>query len=143
MSAVLREMTIADYDAVIELWKRSEGVGLNESDTRPQIGAYLTRNPGQSFVAVDEAGRIVGAVLCGNDGRRGYLHHLAVDGARRREGIGSALVRACLAALAKLEIHKCNIFVYADNDAGHGFWTTAGWTARHDLRILQRSIPPR
>src|ERR1039457_6973520 len=71
---IVRHFRIEDFDAVIALWRRTEGVGLNESDTRRAITAYLRRNPNLSFVAA-QGGRIIGAVLCGHDGRRGYLHH--------------------------------------------------------------------
>ena len=94
----LRVMTPADYDAVIALWRGCEGIGLTESDTRPAIAAYLARNPDMSFVA-EAGGRLVGAVLGGHDGRRGYLHHLAVDPAWRRRGLGRELTDAVLARL--------------------------------------------
>ena len=74
---IVRIFRIKDYDAVFALWRRSEGVGLNESDTRAAIASFLRRNPRHSFIA-EKQGRIIGAVLCGHDGRRGYLHHLAV-----------------------------------------------------------------
>ena len=80
---------------------------------------------------------IVGAVLCGHDGRRGYLHHLAVARDHRRKGLGRGLVAACLSELTRLAILKCNIFLFADNAVGHRFWTAAGWVNRADLRLLQ------
>lgn len=130
-----------DFDAVLALWRQTEGVGLNESDTRPAITAYLARNPGLSFVARgDEA--IVGAVLCGHDGRRGYLHHLAVAAAHRKRGLGKQLVHACLAALAPLGISRCNIFLFSDNAAGESFWHYHGWRKRDDLCVLQKQIVP-
>src|SRR5512140_2326304 len=110
MDAIVRLMTIEDYDQVIALWQASEGVGLDDVDGRVAIEAYLGRNDGMSFVAV-EAGRIVGAVLCGTDGRRGYLHHLAVAAECKGQGIGGALAERCLAGLAERGIVKCHIFV--------------------------------
>lgn len=123
----LRPMLAADYAAVFALWSRSEGMGLGESDTEAAIATFLARNPGLSTVAVDAAGALVGAVLCGHDGRRGYLHHLAVDGACRGRGLGRRLVEACLAALEREGIAKCNIFVYREHDAGIGFWRHHGF----------------
>jgi ribosomal protein S18 acetylase RimI-like enzyme len=112
MAAVLfeiQEMTAQDYDEVAGLWRNTEGIGLDDdTDTREGIAAYLARNPGFSYVARQQS-RIVGAVLCGHDGRRGYLHHLAVDQAHRHEGVGRALVEACLAKLGSIGIQKCNI----------------------------------
>lgn len=135
-AVTLRAFRIRDYEEVLKLWRRSEGVGLNESDTRPAIAAFLRRNPGLSFVAVKH-GKIIGAVLCGHDGRRGYLHHLAVARRYRAQGIGLKLVAACLAKLRAADIHKCNIFVYAGHAAGMSFWKHNGWKLREDLRVMQ------
>jgi putative acetyltransferase len=133
---IVRSFRIEDFDAVIALWQRTEGVGLNESDTRRAITAFLRRNPRLSFVA-EQGGRIIGAVLCGHDGRRGYLHHLAVSKRHRRRGIGRRLVNACLAKLRKAGIQKCNIFIFANNAAGMKFWTHTGWSLRTELRLMQ------
>ena len=84
--------------------------------------------------------RIIGAVLCGHDGRRGYLHHLAVATEHRRKGLGKSLVDRCLDKLRSLGIQKCNIFVYADNDDGKVFWQSSGWLDRHDLTVMQRPL---
>jgi N-acetylglutamate synthase len=131
--------SIEDYDAVVRLWLRTEGVGLNESDSRSAIAAYLRRNPRLSFIA-EKDGRIIGAVLCGHDGRRGYLHHLAVAKRHRRRGIGRQLVSACLARLRALGILKCNIFVFANNAEGMKFWKRTGWNVRSDLRMMQTRL---
>ena len=133
---IVRHFRIEDFDAVIALWRRTDGVGLNESDTRRAIAAYLRRNPRLSFVA-EMDGRIIGAVLCGHDGRRGYLHHLAVSKRHRRRGIGQQLVNACLAKLRKAGISKCNIFIFANNADGMKFWAHTGWSLRTELRLMQ------
>jgi putative acetyltransferase len=132
----IRPFRIADYDEVLKLWRRSEGVGLNESDTREAIAAFLRRNPRMSLVAV-KAGRIIGAILCGHDGRRGYLHHLAVARRHRRQGLGRQLVEACLAKLRAEHIDKCNLFVFAGHADGMTFWNHNGWKLRTDLRVMQ------
>jgi N-acetylglutamate synthase len=132
----LRAFRLADYPAVLALWRRSEGLGLNESDSREAISAYLRRNPRLSLVA-ERNGRLVGALLGGHDGRRGYLHHLAVARRQRRLGVGRRLVEECLARLARLGIPRVNIFVYADNAAGRRFWRRTGWILRRDLRLMQ------
>ena len=133
---IVRTFRVEDYDAVIALWRRTDGVGLNESDTRHATVAYLRRNPRLSFVA-EKDGRIIGAVLCGPDGRRGYLHHLAVAKRHRCRGIGRRLVNACLAKLRKEGIQKCNIFIFANNTAGMKFWAHTGWRLRTELRLMQ------
>ena len=135
----LRVMTVADYRRVIALWRACEGIGLSEADRRAGIGAYLRRNRNMSFVAVAK-GRVVGAVLCGHDGRRGYLHHLAVTPAWRRHGIGRALVDAAVARLCAAGLKKCNLLLYAHNAAGRAFWLNHGWAARGDLVFMQKPV---
>ena len=137
----IEPMSIDDYDEVFALWQSAEGVGLGESDTRRAMAGYLKRNPGMSFVARC-AGELAGAVLCGDDGRRGYLHHLAVAPRHRRNGLGRKLVARCPAALRRRGILKCNIFLYADNVTGKRFWKKNGWTKRPDILLMQTSLAP-
>src|SRR5687768_16973306 len=99
-------MTASDYAAVAALWRRTEGVGLNESDAEEPVVAFLRRNPGMSSVAVSAGGAVIGAVLCGTDGRRGYLHHLAVEHAERKRGVAARLVARCFGELAAAGIPK-------------------------------------
>lgn len=142
MQIALGVMTIDDYEAVSALWRHADGVGLGEDDSRENIERYLARNPGLSFVAKADD-RVVGAVLCGHDGRRGYLHHLAVDTDHRRRGIGGALVEACLDSLWAIGVRKCNIFVFDDNIEGRRFWQRSGWADRSDLRFMQKETQDR
>lgn len=133
-----RPLVVADYDEVRALWERSTGIGLNESDTREAITSFLDRNPGLSRVALAPDGTLAGAVLSGHDGRRGYLHHLAVDEKHRRRGLGSRLVEQALQYLRALGIPKTNIYLFADNADGRAFWLREGWSVRDDLVVLQR-----
>jgi ribosomal protein S18 acetylase RimI-like enzyme len=135
---MVREMRPADLAAVIRLWRSSPGVGLDaDSDNPAALESYLKRNPGTSFVAISGA-RIIGAVLCGHEGRRGYLGHLAVSAPFRRHGIGAALVDRCLTELNRRGIPKCNIVVFGKNRSGLRFWKAAGWKARPDLVFMQK-----
>jgi putative acetyltransferase len=138
----LRPLTIADYDAVYALWLQTEGMGLNDSDTCEAIAAFLERNHGLSAVACDATGRIIGAVLCGHDGRRGYLHHLAVARSHRKQGIGRALVDICLDKLATQKIQKCSLFLIANNTEGRTFWLHQGWSTREDIVLVQKELKP-
>jgi putative acetyltransferase len=134
---VFSEMTIADYDEVLSLWKGTAGIGLTAADSRDGTAAYLAHNPGLSVVARQD-GRLIGAVLCGHDGRRAYLHHLAVaDGARHR-GIGRKLVDESLARAAAQGIEKAHAWVYRENQSGLEFWKQIGWTGRTELQIVSR-----
>jgi putative acetyltransferase len=138
----LRPLTTSDYDVVYALWQKSEGMGLSDSDSREAIAAFLERNCGLSTVACSPDGQIVGAVLCGHDGRRGYLHHLAVALSCRKRGIGRALVNECLTKLASLKIQKANLFLFASHAAGRTFWLKQGWTAREDIVLVQKVLKP-
>ncbi len=135
---VLRSFTLDDYDDAFALWGVTEGMGLGESDTRTAIGAFLARNPELSTVVCNSDGQLVGAVLCGHDGRRGYLHHLAVARPDRGRGLGRALVEASLARLRASGIARTSIFLYASNLAGRSFWQHEGWRLREDIVIMQR-----
>lgn len=134
MSILYREMTIEDYEQVYSLWEGSAGIGLSDADSRENIAQYLAHNPGMSFVAY-EGETLVGAVLCGHDGRRGYLYHLAVRESHQRNGLGGDLVKHCISVLAAQNIQKCHIFVFKDNDEGIQFWEKVGWELRVDLVI--------
>ena len=139
MALRIREFTMADYPAAVDLWKRTEGIGLSEADERHNIESFLRHNAGMSFVA-DDDGAIVGAVLCGTDARRGFLHHLAVDAAHRRSGIGRRLVDRCLEALAARGMRNCHIFVMAENLEGRRFWQKIGWEERTTLVVMSHDV---
>ncbi len=137
MSIVIREMVVQDYGEVLALWRVSEGVGLSDADSEESIARYLARNPGLSFVACDGE-HLVGAVLCGHDGRRGYIHHLSVSKSHRRRGLGRVLVERCLSALMRAGIGKCHIFVFAANTDTIAFWKGIGWTQRVELAMMSQ-----
>src|SRR6185436_10587816 len=134
----LRPMRRDDYPAVMALWREAEGVGLSDVDSEEAIGRYLDRNPEMSFVA-EADGAIAGAALCGQDGRRGYLHHMAVATAWRRRGVGRALAERCFQALRREGFTKCHLFVHAGNQQALAFWRRLGWLDRTDIVMLSRT----
>ena len=139
---IIRTMTITDYDGVYDLWINTPGMGLNTTDdSREGIARYLRRNPTTSFVA-EAAGRIVGVIMAGHDGRRGFIHHTAVRPECRRQGIGSHLVRHALDALEAEGIHKVALVAFEQNAQGNAFWEGTGFTQRDDLVYRNRSIHP-
>jgi N-acetylglutamate synthase len=121
-----REFRIEDYDAAVELWKRVEGLDVAEGDDRENIRRFLKQNAGLSRVAA-EGSTIVGAVLCGHDGRRGYIYHLAVDPKCQGRGLGKRLIDECLAGLKRVGLERANILVAKDNPRGLEFWRRSGW----------------
>jgi N-acetylglutamate synthase len=121
-----REFVMADYDQVVALWANIEGVEICEGDSREEISDYLKRNPGLSRVA-EVDGVMVGAALCGHDGRRGWIYHLAVAPDQRGRGVGKLLMDDCVDGLRKAGLPRAIILVAGDNPAGHQFWLRNGW----------------
>ena len=128
----LRPMTLDDHAAVMHLLRGIPGICLSDADSHEAVAVYLQRNPNLSWVALVED-RIVGCLMAGHDGRRGYLNHLAVDPAFRQRGIGTALVDTCLDGLRNVGILKSHLDVLADNNAAHAFWKHRGWTRRQEI----------
>jgi ribosomal protein S18 acetylase RimI-like enzyme len=134
-------LTIQDYDQILALWRSCPGMGLSGADNPESLERFLARNPGLSWVC-REGGRVVATALCGHDGRRGFLYHVAVAPDRRGRGLARTLVGCCLEQLAREGIEKCHLFVYQDNQVGRTFWDARGWTLRGDLVVFSRDIPP-
>src|SRR5436190_12427653 len=117
------EFTIEHYEDACKLWEKTEGVGLTIGDTKKSLNKYLTSNPGMSFVCIDiKSDTLIGTVLGGNDGRRGFIYHLAVHPDYRNKSIGKALVEYSIEALKKAGIERCIIMVKSDNEEGMSFW---------------------
>ncbi|MGN0333261.1 MAG: GNAT family N-acetyltransferase [Lachnospiraceae bacterium] len=137
---MLRVMTIDDYDQVYALWKQIHGFGIRSvDDSREGIDRFLKRNPTTSVVAVDED-KIVGAILCGHDGRRGCLYHVCVDENYRMRGIGKSMVVFAMEALKKEKINKVSLIAFTKNDIGNAFWNEIGWTKRMDLNYYDFTL---
>lgn len=136
----IRIMTIEDYDGVYELWIKTPGMGLNATDdSREGINKYLKRNPTTSFVA-EENGKIIGVILSGHDGRRGYIHHTAVLPDYRNQGVARKLVDNAMNALDKEGINKVALVAFEKNKIGNGFWESNGFTVRDDLLYRNKNI---
>ncbi len=137
---MLRVMTIDDYDQVYALWKMIKGFGIRSvDDSREGIARFLRRNPTTSVVA-EEDGKIVGAILCGHDGRRGCLYHVCVDPAFRMRGIGKSMVVFAMEALKREKINKVCLNAFTKNDIGNAFWNEIGWTKREDLNYYDFTL---
>jgi N-acetylglutamate synthase len=121
-----REFSVSDYDAALELWQRVEGLEIAEGDDRESVAQFLARNPGLSRVATDGA-TVVGVALCGHDGRRGYIYHLAVDPIYQGGGLGKRLIDECLGGLRRAGLKRALILVANDNPRGQKFWRRCGW----------------
>ena len=135
----VRKMIIEDYEKVYQLWMSCVGMGLNNlDDSKEGIEKFLKRNPETCFVAED--GGIVGVILAGNDGRRGYIYHTAVHPDYRKQGIAANLVEHVEKAMAALGINKVALVVFERNDMGNMFWEKQGFTVREDLIYRNKAL---
>lgn len=133
-------MTIKDYEKVYNLWIHTENIGLNTTDdSREGFAKYLIRNPSTCFVA-EENGEIVGTIMSGHDGRRGFIYHAAVNTEYQGRGIGKKLVNSALTALEMEGIHKVALVALEKNIYGNIFWEKVGFTIRNDLVYRNKNI---
>lgn len=137
---MIRAMTLNDYENVHALWMRIKGFSIRSiDDSQEGVERFLKRNPGISVVA-EKDGRIVGAILCGHDGRRGCLYHVCVDPDYRLKGIGKSMVVFVMEALRKEKINKVSLIAFTKNDIGNAFWKEIGWTKREDLNYYDFTL---
>jgi ribosomal protein S18 acetylase RimI-like enzyme len=134
-----REFVMEDYDGAIALWNCIEGVEICEGDSREEVAEYLKRNPGLSRVA-EANGKVVGVAMCGHDGRRGWIYHLAVASEYRGQKLGRRLLDDCLDGLRKVGLKRAIILVAGDNPAGREFWLRNGWEEIEGAIPMTRDI---
>jgi len=133
-------MQKSDYESVYSLWMKCKNMGFNNvDDSEKGISKYLERNSKTCFVCVWNE-KVVGVILSGHDGRRGFIHHLAVDPDFRRQGIATELLRQALNALKKEEISKVGLFVFAYNSDGNAFWEKQGFALRTDINYRNKAL---
>lgn len=136
----IRKMTADDYDGVYRLWMETPGLGLNSlDDSREGIERYLKRNPNTCFAAI-KGERVIGVIISGHDGRRGYIYHTAVALCERGKGVAGALLEASLKALEAEGINKAALVVFARNKMGNAFWENRGFSVREDLIYRNKTI---
>lgn len=136
----IRKMTINDYESVYQLWISTPGMGMRSvDDSKEGITKYLNRNPETCFVA-ESKNKIIGVILSGHDGRRGYIHHTAVNDTVRKQGIGTALVNVAVEALKGQGINKVALVAFCTNKLGNSFWESQGFVERNDLVYRNKSL---
>ena len=140
MDYVVRALFAEDLSAAIALWRDTPGIGLSPEETPQMLALYLERNADISSAALDDVGQLVGAVLGGHDGRRGFLYHLAVAKDHRDQKLGRLLVQRTIDQLASRGIVKAAIMVYTENLDGRKFWEHLGWKVRTDLNPMQTTL---
>lgn len=139
---IIREMKAEDYEEVYAMWQITTKRALSKADSKEGILKYLARNPGMSQVAVID-GKIVGTVLAGHDGRRGFIHHMAVMPRYRRHGIGHKLAQTAIDKIQADGIDKTHIFCYQNNETGQSFWKNFGFKRRDDVFAYSYETNPK
>ncbi|MBD5469059.1 MAG: GNAT family N-acetyltransferase [Lachnospiraceae bacterium] len=136
----IRVMEITDYEKVYALWMSCKNMGFNNlDDSKEGIEKFLKRNPDTSFVAVEDDA-VVGIVLAGHDGRRGYVYHMSVAENYRKQGIGAQLMSHCEEALKREGINKAALLVFNRNEVGNAFWEKQGFTVREDVAYRNKAL---
>lgn len=137
---MIKVMTINDYEELFELWKNTPNMGLRSlDDSKEGISCFLKRNPNTNFVAC-ENGQLVGAILSGHDGRRGYIDHTVVLPDYRGRGIASNLIELAVDALKKEGITRVCLNVMETNEQGKKFWISKGWEKKDFLGFYSKAI---
>lgn len=137
---IIRRMVIEDYDKISALWHIIKGLGIRSvDDSREGVARFLKRNPTTSIVAEADGG-IVGTILCGHDGRRGYFYHVCVREDFREQGIGRRMAAAAMEALKEEQITKVSLIAFKKNETGNQFWKTVGWNFREELNFYDFSL---
>lgn len=131
----IREMIIEDYDEIFALWQVTTKRALSDADSRENIAKYLEHNKGMSLVGIVD-GKIIATVLAGHDGRRGFIHHMAVSPDYRRMGVGRSLATEADKRIKQAGIKKTHIFCYKNNQLGQPFWKAMGFTKRDDIDVF-------
>ena len=136
----IRVMKSEDYDKLYELWMTIKGFGIRSiDDSREGVTRFLKRNPTTSITAWD-GDTLIGAILCGHDGRRGCFYHVCVHADYRKQGIGKEMAVACMRALQAEQINKVSLIAFKSNEVGNRFWKSVGWTFREDLNYYDFTL---
>ncbi|HUX20229.1 MAG TPA: GNAT family N-acetyltransferase [Spirochaetia bacterium] len=135
----LSRLVPSDFDKAVSFWRHAQGMGTSGIETAEILTSFLRHNPSLSFKITDRD-TIVGTILCGHDGRRGYVHHLAVESAYLTQNVGKTLIDRSLEGLNRLGIKKCHIFISASNKGGQEFWKSIDWSEQGDLTVFSHDI---
>lgn len=137
---MIKAMMVDHYEELFTMWKSTPNMGLRSlDDSKEGISFFLKRNPSTNFVAYED-GKLVGAILSGHDGRRGYIYHTVVLPEYRGRGIASTLVDAAVEALQKEGITRVCLNVMETNEQGKKFWISKGWEKKAFLGFYSKAI---
>jgi ribosomal protein S18 acetylase RimI-like enzyme len=130
--------TMRYYHEIIDLWKRS-GIEVSSSDTRDEIAKMLKRNP-DLFLIGKENEKVIAVVMGAFDGRRGYVHHLAIDPDYQKKGYGKTMMDELIEKFQIKKVHKVHLLIEKSNKEVADFYRKLGWEVRDDL-IMMSFVP--
>jgi ribosomal protein S18 acetylase RimI-like enzyme len=126
----IRQVTSSDTEVVVDLWRLvfpEYGDPLRpHRDVRASVARKLDFGDGLFWLA-EAHGCVVGTIMAGYDGHRGWIYSLGVHPEARRTGIGRALVEHAEQALEALGCPKVNLQVFSSNLAAQEFWHGVGY----------------
>ena len=135
---IIEKFSMKFYEEVVELWRKS-GISVGSTDTKEELERIVRRTP-QLFLVGKIDKKIISIVMGGFDGRRGYVHHLAVDPDYKKKGYGKMIMGELMNRFLKLKVHKVHLFIEKYNKEAVDFYRNLGWEIRDDL-IMMSYIP--
>jgi ribosomal protein S18 acetylase RimI-like enzyme len=137
---LVRPFLMNDYPAILDLWlDAGPGITLRPSDEPEEVARKLERDP-DLFLVAEEAGQVVGVIMGAWDGRRGWIHHLAVHSNWRNQGIGSALLNEVEARLKTRGCLKVNLMVRKENSAAQGLYRRLGYSEMSSILLMGKEL---
>jgi len=134
----IENFTMKNYDIIIGLWRKA-GISVGSTDSENEIKKMLTLNP-NLFLIGKVNNKVIAVVMGGFDGRRGYVHHLAVDPLHQKKGYGKMMMHDLISEFHRIGVHKIHLFIERQNQAVVDFYSNLGWQMRDDL-IMMSFIP--
>ncbi|MEV4247296.1 GNAT family N-acetyltransferase [Streptosporangium canum] len=121
----MRNGRLADVEALLSFWIEA-AEGTDRHDDPAKVGALIERDP-EAVLIAEIDGETAGTLIAGWDGWRAHLYRLAVAPARRRQGVGTVLIRAAEERFAKFGAFRADAMVLHDNVLAHHAWSAAGY----------------
>lgn len=134
----IREFSLDDFPEMFEIWRES-GLEIRPGDDLEGVKLKLERDP-DLFLVAEEDRQIVGGVIGGWDGRRGFIWHLAVKPDYRRKGVARALVRQVEERLAKKGARIVYAFVLSTNKRSRDFFTASAYDITTDQVVVRKDL---
>ena len=130
----IEKFSIDSYNQVHKLW-RKVGISVGSSDSKEELEKMLKRNP-NLFLIGKRNDKVIAVVMGGFDGRRGYVHHLAIDSNYRKKGYGRMMMDKIHNIFLQMGVHKVHLFIEKTNIEVVSFYESMGWEKRDDLIIM-------